>query len=354
MRRPTLRQLASELDLSITTVSRALAGYSDVAHDTRQRIHQAAKKAGYVPNSAGKSLVTGQTGFIGLLLPLSDRPQIDPFFSEFLAGLGEGLQARARDCFLATVGPAQSELEVLQHVVESGRADGMVLTRIGESDERVDYLNERGFPFITHGRTLNDAPSRCWVDTDGETAFATAFEELYSAGHRRFGLISIEEPMSFRHFRETGLMQAIQQRNDATVSLAIGRTPRFDPAARARAASTMLTSHTRPTAILALTDEIGLSILEQAAALRIDVPSELSVIGFDNLPASEWVRPTLTTFDQRVRETALELGHRLVDLIDGTSGSGQRPAQHLLDATLIRRGSHGPAPGVRHEYTTGN
>lgn len=344
MARHTLRDLANELALSITTVSRGLAGHSDVAESTRTRIRDAAARAGYVPNSAGKSLVTGQSGFVGLLLPLTDRPHIDPFLSEFLAGLVEGLQARRRDLFLATVGPQQTELDVLRHIVESGRADGLVLTRIAEQDERVDFLVSRGFPFITHGRTLHDASSRCWVDTDGEIAFRSAFELLYDLGHRRFGLISIEEPMSFRYFREAGLRDAIDACDDPGVSLAIGRTPRFDPAARARAASAMLTAEARPSAILALTDEIGMSVLEQAAALHIDVPRELSVIGFDNLPASAWVRPTLTTFDQGVRDTALELAHRLIELIDGTSGRGNRPAQHLLKATLIQRDSHGPAP----------
>lgn len=342
--RPTLRQIAHELDLSVTTVSRALAGYGDVAAATRERVQAAATRAGYVPNSAGKSLVTGRTGFGALLLPIDERPQIDPFFSEFVAGVGEGLQQRGRDLFLATVSPQQSELDVLRRVVESGRADGVVLNRIAERDARVDYLTERGFPFITHGRTLHDAPGRCWVDTDGERAFAEAFNLLYALGHRRFGLISITEPMSFRRFRERGLEQAIQAVGDASVTLTTERTPRFDAAARARAASRMLSAEVRPTAVLALTDEIGLSVLEQAAALRLAVPDELSVIGFDNLPAAEWVRPALTTFDQRVRETARTLGNRLVDLIDGTSGSGDAPARHLLEATLMRRASHGPAP----------
>ena len=345
MARPTLRHLAEELDLSITTVSRGLAGYQDVAQATQIRVREAASRAGYVPNSAGKSLVTGRSGFVGLVLPLGDPPVIDPFLGEFLTGLGEGLVSRGNDLFLATTQANQSEMDVLQHVVESGRADGLVLTRVSEQDERVDYLIERGFPFITHGRTLNHSLAHGWVDTDGAAAFAESFRLLYAAGHRQFALLSINEPQSFRRFREDGLQAAIADARDDTVSLTLCRTPRFDATARSSAIGELLSSASRPTAILALTDELALSVLEKAAEIGIDVPGQLSVVGFDNLPASGWVSPTLTTFDQHTRETAVQLAHRLVDLIEGSLADRHKnPSQHLISPTLVHRASHGPAP----------
>lgn len=342
MTRPTLRHLAEELDLSITTVSRGLAGYDDVAEATRERVRAAAARAGYVPNSAGKSLVTGRSGFIGLVLPLRAPPVIDPFLGEFLTGLGEGLVERGNDLFLATAQANQSEMEVLQHVVESGRADGLVLTRIHEQDERVDYLLRQGFPFVTHGRTIEPDQRHAWVDTDGATAFADSFMQLHALGHRRFALLSITEPQSFRHFRESGLQAAIAATGDDSVRLQIDRTPRFDPDARVTAIRTLLSRADHPTALLALTDELALSALEVAAELGLSVPRDLSVIGFDNLPAAEWVSPSLTTYDQHIRETAVALAHRLVDLIDGSEAG--TPSQHLITPTPIHRASHGPAP----------
>ena len=135
--KPTLRLLAGELDLSVTTVSRALAGYPDVARATRERVREAAERLGYVPNSAAKMLVTGQSGFVGFVLTLREPAWIDPWMGEFLSGLGEGLARRGRHLFIATVSPGQDELEVLRQVVESGRADAIVLTRIAERDRRV-------------------------------------------------------------------------------------------------------------------------------------------------------------------------------------------------------------------------
>lgn len=324
----------------MTTVSRGLAGYPDVAKTTQERIRAAAKKAQYVPNSAGKMLVTGKSGFVGFLLPFRGSQLLDPFLGEFISGVSEGLVNRGRDLFLATAPSSQPEFDVLKHVVESGRADGMILTRLSEDDERVSYLQDRRFPFIAHGRVLNSDAQYSWVDTDGELAFGEAFDLLYGLGHRRFALLSILEPMTFKFFRERGLEQAILQRNDPAVSLVTRHAPRFDTTETNRNIVELLRLEKRPTAILALTDEIALSVLEQAAALNIRVPEQLSVIGFDNLPAAEYAPPGLTTFDQSIQATAHEIADTLLDIVDGKT----QHQHHLVRPQLITRGSHGPVP----------
>lgn len=339
-RKGSLKGLASELKLSVTTVSRALGGFSDVAPATRQRVLEAAARAEYAPNAVARMLVSGRTNSVGLIFPLRDRARIDPFLGEYITGLGEGLSERGKDLFLATVASNQTELSVLQHVVESGRADGIVLPRIGEVDERVDYLIRRGFPFITHGRITAEDVEYSWVDTDGEKAFFKAFEWLYEMGHRRFGLLSIDESMSFRKHREAGLQQAIAEQNDASVSLVIRRVPQFDLGARESAVNELLDQKHRPTAVLALTDELGLYVMERAARMGINVPDQLSVIGFDNIPEAERTSPGLTSFDQRTRDTARQIATLLLDTMDGKSGYSQT----LIEPLLIKRGSHAPAP----------
>lgn len=341
-RKGTLKGLAAELDLSVTTVSRALGGYSDVAEGTRQRVLAAASRADYVPNSAAQMLVTGRTGFVGLLLPLQNPAILDPFLGEYITGLSQGLAERGRDLFMATVPSSQSELTVLQHVVESGRADAMVLTRISEQDDRVDYLTRRGFPFVTHGRTLDSNASYRWVDTDGRQAFFDTFKWLYSMGHRRFGLLSIEESMTFRAHREQGLVEGIAEQNDPEVTLLTRRVPRFDVDARISAIRQLLLLPDRPTAVLTLTDELGLGVIEQAALLGIAIPEQLSVVGFDNIPAAAYTSPGLTTFDQSIRQTARQIAAMVLDSLEGVESDQQT----LISPPLIKRGSHAPAPAI--------
>ena len=334
--RATLKKLAEELGLSVTTVSRALGGHSDVAESTRRRIIEASDRHQYVSNSAAKMLVTGRSGFVSLLMPLH-TPMLDPFFGEFVAGLSEGLNVRDRHLLIATAPDPESELAVLKRMVESGQADAVILNRVGETDARVEYLLECQFPFIAHGRTLENQQEFSWIDTDGEWAFAEAFRLLYADGHRQFGLLSISEHMTFRHLREQGLEGAIVAAADSQITLETCHVPRFDAAARTSAITTMLSSPGRPTAILALTDELALSVLQQAASMNIPVPEKLSVIGFDNIPQAAYAPPGLTTFDQSIRVTAQEMARVLVDNIDGIASAQQR----IIRPMLIERGSHG-------------
>ena len=335
--RATLKKLAAELGVSVTTVSRALGGYPDVAQSTRLRILEASERHQYVSNSAAKMLVTGRSGFVSLLMPLHS-PILDPFLGEFVVGLSEGLNARDRNLFIATAPDPESEITVLKRMVESAQADAVILNRVAETDARVEFLLECQFPFITHGRTLENQKDFSWIDTDGEWAFAEAFRLLYDNGHRQFGLLSISEHMTFRHLREQGLESAIVAADDPQVTLETSHVPRFDVAARTSAITAMLASSNRPTAILALTDELALSVLQQAANMNIRVPDQLSVIGFDNILPAAYAPPGLTTFDQSIRVTAQEIARVLVDNLDGIASAQQR----IIRPILIERGSHGP------------
>jgi LacI family transcriptional regulator len=344
LRARTLKELADKLDVSITTVSRALAGHEAIALKTRERVLKAARELGYVPNTAARALVSGRSGFVGMVLHLRGPNFVDSFLGEFITGLGEGLVKRGTDLILATVAEGQSELSVFRHVVESGRADGVVVTRIAEKDERLTYLSERGFPFVAHGRLLDGNAAYSWVDTDGAYAFAKAFDVLYGLGHRHFGLVTIAEPMTFRHLREQGLTDAIARRGDPSVKLDIVSAPRFDHDARVRAINKLLHAPQRPTAIIGLFDELALTVMEEARRSGLEIPRDLSVIGFDNIAASAYAPPGLTTFEASIRQCAREAAEMLLTVIDEKPNE---PLTRLVRPTLVLRGSHGQAPAAK-------
>ncbi|HEY4200563.1 MAG TPA: substrate-binding domain-containing protein [Devosiaceae bacterium] len=337
----TLRDLAQGLELSTATVSRALAGDEAIALVTRQRVTAAARDAGYVPNVAGRMLARGRSGFVSMVLPVRGPSLVDSFLGEFVTGLSEGLVERGNDLILATAAEGQSELAVLKHLVASGRADGVVVTRIAEADERVSYLRESQVPFVAHGRLIDEDLSYPWLDTDGALAFGRAFDMLYELGHRHFGLLTITEPMTFRHLRQEGLIAAIAERGDPLVSLDVAEAPRFDRSARLEAISRLLGAARRPTAVLALFDELALTVMEVAMREGLSIPQDLSVIGFDNVPAAAYAPPGLTTFDAEIRKAARDIGGLLVDSIENPDAP---PARRLMRPRLVPRGSHGAAP----------
>jgi LacI family transcriptional regulator len=339
-RRCTLKELAGAAEVSVATASRALAGYDDVALRTRERVRELARTMGYVPNMAGRMLVSGRTGFVGLVLPVRGPDFVDSFLGDFVTGLGEGLVEQGSDLFIAAASQGQTEMEVLEHIVRAGRVDGIVLTRIGEDDPRIRFLIDQHVPFVAHGRMEAPEPFS-WLDTDGASAFATAFRMLYDLGHRRFGLISITEAMGFRRDREQGVRAAAMQADDPAVTLQEIHLPRFDAPAHRAGIRALLQRPDRPTALLALFDELGLMAMQEAYALGLRVPQDLSVIGFDNLPAAGFATPGLTTFDQETRESARQIARMLTGQLRNRDNE---PATTLRQPMLVARGSHGPAP----------
>ncbi|SDG58319.1 LacI family DNA-binding transcriptional regulator [Pelagibacterium luteolum] len=339
----TLKELAERLGVSITTVSRALAGHEQIALKTRQRVSEAAREMGYVPNVAARQLVSGRSNFVGFIIPLRGPNFMDSYLGEFVTGLGEGFVAHGIDLILATVQPNRSELDVLRHLVESGRADGVVVPRIAADDARIDYLRATGFPFVAHGRIRDDEGDYTWLDADSEAAFEEAFDLLYSHGHRHIGLVSIAEDMTFRNLREKGLANAIARKGDPTVRLDIVRPPRFDRGASVAAINSLLGATERPTAIIGLFDELALTVMEEAQRAGLSIPRDLSVMGFDNISTAAYAPPGLTTFEVKTRGMAREIAHMLVALIEGEEpGHSNR----LIKPSLVLRASHGPVPDI--------
>lgn len=337
----TLKDLAASLGVSVATVSRALAGSTRIALATRQRVQAAAAEIGYVPNRAAQALVSGRSGFAGLVLPVHGHGVENAFVGELVRGLASGLAAHGIDLFLTAVPEGKSEMAVIGNLVEAGRADGLVLTWGSEEDARVLRLAEDGFPFVSHGRTDCPLPYS-WHDTDGGSAFAEAFELLYGLGHRQFALVTTEEPMNYRRLRTDGLLAAICARGDPEVQLRTVASVRLDHAGRAAGIRRMLEAPDRPTAVIALFDKLALEVLEAAHRLGLDVPGDLSIVGFDDVPAAALAPPGLTTFDAEIRRSAVEIAGMLARRIMAPPGTP--PETRLLHPRLVLRGSHGPVP----------
>ncbi|MFT4148773.1 MAG: LacI family DNA-binding transcriptional regulator [Paracoccaceae bacterium] len=335
----TLKDLADQLGLSTATVSRALSGHPRISEETRERVAAAARDAAYVPNRAAQSLASGRaTGFVGLVTCDPGYGREASYLGEFVQGLGQGLHERGVDLFLSFQADPEAEMAAIRNIVRTRRADGLILGRTAEADPRIDWLLTQGFPFVTFGRTAAEPAPFDWVDTDGAAAFAQAGQMLYALGHRHFGLITIEEGMTFRRHRSEGLARALAG-TDARLSVAT--SPRYDATLRRRAIHQMLTAPDRPTAIVALFDGLALAVVEEAQVLGLRIPQDLSVIGFDNIHAAEHCRPALTTFDSETMAAARELATLLIARMADPKAP---PNHHLIVPRLVLRNSHGPAP----------
>ncbi|SVC68036.1 uncharacterized protein METZ01_LOCUS320890, partial [marine metagenome] len=194
-----LRQLAKLLELSPTTISRALAGYSDVSSKTRRRVQDAAKKHNYHPNPVAQRLQKGKTETIGIALSASQNYFKDTFFLDLLAGISVSLSKVGYDLAISVAPDAEHEIDSLHRMVQGKRVDGMILTLTKAIDKRISYLLDQNFPFVLYGRTEDPRP-HAFLDIDGELAFREACKSLIELGHTRIALINGEPEYMFPIF----------------------------------------------------------------------------------------------------------------------------------------------------------
>ncbi|MCB5411369.1 LacI family DNA-binding transcriptional regulator [Pseudogemmobacter sp. CC-YST710] len=203
--RPTLRTIAAETGLAVTTVSRALANDVRIAATTRALVQEAARRLGYVPDRAAQRLRTGRTKVIQLLLNLDH--EFLGFTHELISGLSEALAGTGYSVTLFPDILGSDRLSAVRQIVESRLGDGIIFNRTEPFDPRVRYLTEQGFPFVCHGRTEFTVPHP-WVDFDNEAFARIAAERLISKGRTRLLIILPPARYSFAQHLRWGAVSA--------------------------------------------------------------------------------------------------------------------------------------------------
>jgi LacI family transcriptional regulator len=203
----TIKDLAAELELSITTISRALNGYSDVGEDTRKRIAETAQRMGYRPNRNAQRLVMQRTHNIAWVQPDNERKYLDPHFVEVMAGVLRGARSADYDVVLTSHTP-EREIPTYDRYVRDNSVDGFIVDLPRENDPRIVFLHEAGVPFVVHGRDQHHADYG-WVDIDNYGNFYRMTRLMLGNGHRRIAFINGDEHFNYALYRQIGVLDAL-------------------------------------------------------------------------------------------------------------------------------------------------
>lgn len=312
----SIRDVARHLNLSITTVSRALNNYEDVSEETRQRVRKAAAELGYIPNRAARQLRHKYSDTIGYILP-ADAPRLsDPFFAEFIAGLGDEAADHGYELLVSTA-PSSSQVEqqAYERWLHGRKVDGVILNRMHLKDWRVQYLAQNKFPFVTMERSLDpyDYPS---VETNGRRWFAKLIDHLVSLGHRRIAYIGTNPEMKIHADRFAGYQDGLHTHGlEFDPQLVV--TGDLTSEGGFRAAKQLLALSQPPTAIACVDDMTAMGVLHAAQEMGWTVGKNLAVTGFDGIEGISHTQPPLTTINQPVYIIACRLVQMLVDQIAG-------------------------------------
>ena len=342
--KPTLKSLAAELGLSITTVSRALAGYADVSPSTREQVRLAAERAGYVPNLNARRLVTGRTDAVGIVLPfpadeLFDPYVNDPFINELIRHLAHALQRLPElDLIVGYAHRDQDLLDVYKRFIRGRRVDAFFLPRTEVQDQRVEYLLGQGIPFVCHGRTQY-SDRHAWVDSNAKQGFAGATRRFLKLGHERIALLNMPARYFTAGLRAEGYAETMR----AAGLEALVKDCELRMQSSYLAAKALLQSPAPPTALLCATDILAVGALRAVRELGRVAGKDVSVIGADNLPLARLLEPDLASMTYSYEH----ISSVMVTMLKQQLADQQiLPAHQLIDFQLIERGSLGPYPPV--------
>lgn len=338
-----LKELATKLGLSPTTVSRALNGYPEVNEATRERVMAAAKRHNYRPNTRAIRLATGRALAIGHVIPLATRHEImNPIFADFIAGAGETYSRNGYDMLLSVV-PDDEEEQAYRDLKSRGSADGVILHAPRMNDPRIPLMHEIGIPFVVHGRATDTALPYSWVDVNNRRAFQRATEFLLDLGHARIGLVNGLEFMDFAIRRRIGYADAHAARG-LPLDPALMASDEMTEVSGFRAASAMLDLPDPPTAFLAASMISGMGVRRAIEGRGLTMGRDISVIIHDDdlsyLKNGDDL-PIFTATRSSVREAGRIAAEMLLAII---SQRGEEPQNRLLEAELIIGQSTGPAP----------
>ena len=212
MMRVTLKDIADQSGFSITTVSRALAGYDDVNDETRRQILDLALTMGYEPNQVARQLRHQRTHTIGMIIPANDEGFSDDFFSELMMGVGHAATVYGYDLLLSAQTSPENEMAAYRRLVGGRRVDGVVVARTRRNDPRIEYLTQQGFPFVVSGRNPPGEPSEFpYVDVDSRLGIKMMVRHMAESGHRHIGLLLPPPEMAFTSYRLTGYQEALTE-----------------------------------------------------------------------------------------------------------------------------------------------
>ncbi len=333
----TLKDIAQEAGVSITTVSRGLAGYDDVADETRQQIRQIAERLGYRPNLTARRLQKQRTDTLGFILPTFGPRFSDPFFSEFLAGIGNEAVNHHYDLLVSTHTPdTPGEIEAYRRAALGGWVDGLIVVRTREDDARIRLLHENQFPFVAFGRCGCDLDFP-YVDEDSEAGMRLLVQHFVELGHRRIGFIAPPEGLMFGRLRRDGYLQAMAD-NGRTVEPTWLVTGDLTQRGGAEAAGRLLIDAPELTAVITGNDLMAVGAINRLRQHGLQVGQDIALGGFDDIPLAAYTAPPLTTIHQPIYEIGRRVCAMLVQLVNGQTPN---PAHILLKPTLVIRESSG-------------
>ncbi|MCO6453611.1 MAG: LacI family DNA-binding transcriptional regulator [Caldilineales bacterium] len=346
MKRPTQADVAQLAGVSRATVSYVVndqtGGRVPISEETRRRVLDAVAELDYVPDARAQALRSGDTKTIGLIIPDIHNPH----FWEIADGVEQEAAAAGYHILLSSISPENRHAEEIFKNLSHRRIDGLVMVpsfiyHSAEAQKTLEYLLKRKVPIVGMMAEYGDSDYKIdRVISDYRDATTEVMNHLLTLGHRRIGLIfgiAVPDLGNDRLLAYQDSLEAAGLPVDPELIVECGPTMEDGY----HATRQLLESASPPTALLTINDLLAISALRAIRDLNLNVPQDISLVGYDNIPLAKYLVPRLTT----ASKDGGKMGREAVRLLLARLQDPDRPRQKIrLPARLILRESTGPAP----------
>lgn len=331
----TINDVAKEANVSMSTVSRVINNNYPVKKETRERVEKAIKKLRFNPNVLARSLINRNSKTIGVLVPKTDNP----FFSTVIKAIEDIFKKKGYYIYLCdTDDESLNEVSYINSLI-GRQVDGIISV-----DPKTENM-KNGF----YESVLNEVPIVCingfedgvncnFVMNNEENGASEAINYLIELGHQNIMLVRGDRSYSY-DLKEKVYLKTLEKNNLVSKKkiLNVGGGNSYETVENTmRLVSDELLNDKSTTAVFACNDLMAVGVLNACKKLKIDVPNQISIIGFDNIPLSRFTEPKITTVDQNMYELGRKSSNMLLDIIEKESKSVQKIK---IDTRLIIRES---------------
>jgi LacI family transcriptional regulator len=306
----SIKDVARAAGVSIASVSRVLSGKPGVGTETAERIRKVIEEMDYRPNLGARGLVKRSTGNIAVVVPRGSFILNNPFFSTILEGVAKGIDQTDYNMLMSFTSAQQKRL------LETQSVDGIILFSPRNEELNLEWLKSIGLPIVVIGSYLEESPFPC-VRPDDENGIKQAVNALFQLGHREIGIMN--GPLSSMHS-----IRCLDGYKSAMLELGLNYSDEnvfemeeFDVFKATKGMAEFLNEHRKITGVVCSSDYLAMGVIKAATLAGMRVPEDLSVIGADDVPLSDFMTPALST----VHVDLLGIGKRatsiLMDLLQG-------------------------------------
>lgn len=336
----TLKKIARELDVSISTVSKALRDSAEISEDTRQKIKAFAKLYNYKPNNIALSLKNRKTNTIGIIIP----EIVHHFFATVISGVEQVANKRGYNVIICVSNNSFDKEVMNLEMLANGSTDGFILSVAKETQQRKDYhhLTEvinQGMPVVLFDRIVDEINCDKVIIDDTEGA-KKATEHLINLDCRKIALITTVDYISVGKLRTQGYKQALEEHQ---IPLDENLILKIEDVENSEKVIDGFLRKNEVDGVFAVNEEFSTSAIKVLVQKGLKVPEDVSVIAFSNGEISKRFIPSLTTVNQHGAEIGAKAAEILIDRLERPTDTEDQYRTEIIKTSLIERESTKPS-----------